>query len=301
MDHQYQNTTIYVRDPAAGKWDATVADPDPTRPAAGAIGEYKDVVFRHLDDLRAFPNGQQFFTTLTNLGKRQVVAYVGTNVTNDNSCSGSGAGKKKIVSKMGQGWGAETRAELDHALNQWSLLNAGQDPVRWLAGRLLQTPLYRWDPAQNVATSPLNPRNVAPGHASWNGMVDVLANQLAAYRSGRASLEKRGAEGEVFDLMVWVLRDRLQDGAGSNCMVRYTPLKVQVGAGQRPAQIALFHELVHAYYEAQGRNMSAEDSQNEWNGRYYEIAAVGLPPFDNAPCSENVARGWMGVAARAQY
>ena len=47
--------------------------------------------------------------------------------------------------------------------------------------------------------------------------------------------------------------------------------------------------------------MSAEDSQNEWNGRYYEIAAVGLPPFDNAPYSENVARGWIGVAARAQY
>ena len=133
-------------------------------------------------------------------------------------------------------------------------------------------------------------------------MVGVLSGQLTEYRTGRQSLKMKGPTREIFDLLVYILRDYLEDGNGSNCLVQYTPLKINLPiGGQRPAQIALFHELVHAYYEAQGKNMSEEDSQYEWNGRYYELAAVGLPPFDTAVYGENQMRALFGVAARPFY
>lgn len=306
MDHQYHNTSIYVRDPQPGLWDPAAADPDPDparRAAGGAVGNYEQIVFRHLDHIRAFPAGAQFLTALTNAGKRQIINFIGTNVTNDNSCSGSGAGKKKIVSRMGSGWSGEARAAFEYALTGRSLVNPGQgDVLTWLAGRMLSTPTYHWDPATNSANSPLNPAGVGPGNPNWAGMVAALAMQLGHYRSGAMSMRKEdGLNGEVFDLMVWCLRDDLEDGTGSNCLIRYTPLKVAVGGGARPAQIALCHELVHALREATGSNLSAEDSTAEWNGRFYELAAVGLAPFNAEPYSENVFRGLFNVALRAAY
>ncbi len=302
-DHQYRNTTIYVRDPSPELWDSTVQDPDPqlvgVRPA---VGEYRDLVFRHLDQIRATGNLANFFNLITACGKRQVIAYVGTNVPNENSCSGSGAGKKKIISDMGtSGWSA-ARCQLNTALHNWSLANHGVDPNEWLAEQVLTTRLHCWNPADTGANSPYNPRGIGPGHGEWDQTVRMLAQMIKSYRAGQMSVRNGDNEPrKLLDLMVLPLRDHLPDGAGSSAMIRYTPLKVTTSSGPRPAQVALFHELVHAYYEAQGKNLSNEDSTAEWNGRYYELAAVGLPPFENESFSENKLRDELNVTRRTRY
>ena len=302
-DHQYRNTSIYVRDPSPTIWDTAALDPDPQIVGvAPAVGEYRDLVFQQLDQIRAFGPMTNFFTLITACGKRQVICFVGTGVPNDNSCSGSGAGKKKIITNLGTGGWSAARCDLNTAIAAWCLANIGVNADEWLAEQVLTSQLHRWNPADTSANSPYNPRGIGLGLGEWDQMVQMLARRINDYRAGRMSIRNAACdERELLDLLIIILRDHLQDGNKSSAMVRYTPMKVATGSGPRPAQVALFHELVHAYYEAQGKNLSNEDSVHEWNGRYFELAAVGLPPFDNEPYSENKLRDELVVARRIRY
>jgi hypothetical protein len=58
---------------------------------------------------------------------------------------------------------------------------------------------------------------------------------------------------------------------------------------------------VHAYYNAAGSQLSQEDSTTEDVGRYFELMAVGLPPFAGRPYHENAMRNWFANLPRTQY
>ena len=97
------------------------------------------------------------------------------------------------------------------------------------------------------------------------------------------------------DVML-VLEPWARSGTGVGTRINYDPHKDSSGGLPRPPHAALFHELVHALYNAGGNQLGREDSSIETaGGRLFELMAVGLPPFDTRPFSENMFRAaWPG-------
>jgi hypothetical protein len=59
---------------------------------------------------------------------------------------------------------------------------------------------------------------------------------------------------------------------------------------------------MHGYYNASGSQLGCEESTDVKNGgRHFELMAVGLPPYDDEPYSENKFRTAWGCALRLKY
>ena len=92
-------------------------------------------------------------------------------------------------------------------------------------------------------------------------------------------------------------------GAGTDSTVSYNPDRTQIGDGSepwmnRPPEVGLAHELVHADDAANGRMDTGEDANGDRNR---ELQAVGLPPYQNKDPSENGIRRDMGWLPRPRY
>ena len=91
-------------------------------------------------------------------------------------------------------------------------------------------------------------------------------------------------------------------GAGTDSTVSYNPDRTQIGDGSepwmnRPPEVGLGHELVHADDAANGRmDTGATDGTNN-----RERQAVGLPPYENKNPSENGMRRDLGLPERPRY
>ena len=75
-------------------------------------------------------------------------------------------------------------------------------------------------------------------------------------------------------------------GDGSSSTVKYNPTKTQIGDGsepwmKRPPCVGLAHELVHVYHSANGTGDFPPKSED---------MAVGVPPYDTEPVTENKIR-----------
>jgi hypothetical protein len=104
------------------------------------------------------------------------------------------------------------------------------------------------------------------------------------------------------DFLLLVLEQWLSPGKGVGSRINYDPLKTQSGGQERPPQMAFFHELCHAYYNATGTQLGREDGSREENGgRLFELMAAGLPPFQNRQFGENQMRSSWPCALRTQY
>jgi hypothetical protein len=306
-DHQFRNTTVFVRDEAPNIWDPNALVPNIAHPPNGrvvgqAVGGCVAYMNDLLEDIWAAPFGQAFFTAMAAAGKRQVVKYIGAGVPNENSCANpSGACKVRMrASFEDSDWGA-CRAELTYTLMVARGANIAND-MNWLATQILTTPLYRWDTALNVGTSPFNPAGTLPAAPAFATLRSQLVGQLNGFKNGTMQLSPANPlHRELFDLMLLVLRPYLRNGAGGSSMICFNPLKTHTAAGYRPPQAALMHELTHAYYNARGAQMSNEDSTGEATGRYFELAAMGLPPYNLEPYHENHMRAHQGHALRTAY
>src|SRR5262249_38421158 len=107
---------------------------------------------------------------------------------------------------------------------------------------------------------------------------------------------------DEMDVLVVVLRRSLRNGPGVGTRINYDPHKTTASGLSRPPHVALFHELLHAHYNAMGGQPGAEESTDEGRGgRLFELIAVGMPPFDNYTFSENRFRAALGVPARPYY
>ena len=305
-DHQYRNTTVFIRDPAPGLWDVNAlvpaGNPPNGRVAGAAVGACVQYFDDMLEDIWTAPFGQAFFTAMAAGGKRQVIQYVGAGVPNENSCTNPGSSCKMLMRAAYEDgdWGT-ARAELTYTLMRAQGANPAQD-MNWFATQILTTPLYRWDSALNVATSPMNPGGVGAGAPAFANLRDQLVVQLNQYKSGAMSLQTSSSlHRELFDVMLLVLEPWLRRGSGGSSLVRFNPLKTLSNGAYRPPQAALMHELTHAYYNATGSQMSNEDSTSEAIGRYYEQAAMGIAPFAARPYHENAMRAHLGHGLRTAY
>ncbi len=255
------------------------------------------LVLQHLANIAATGTGLAFFPALTAFGKRQIVRYEGENVPNENSAFGPQASANKLIRQhFGSGNYIGTGAELNLALMSARGANPAHDAA-WLATQLLTTPLHRWDPATTSATSPLKPAGVGLGTPAFNNLVAALVQTIGRWANGSLHLTDK----TTMDLVVLILEPHLRNGTGGATRIHYNPLKTIVGGVHRAPECGLFHELVHAYYNAAGSQLSEECSTNEDIGRYFELMAVGLPPFAGRPYHENAMRQWFANLARTQY
>jgi Effector protein len=222
-------------------------------------------------------------------GKRQVIAYGGPN--NNQAAGGGLACYKRLRRYHDSGDNANFAAEL-----QATIVSSTQNK-RWLADQCYRKNLALWSGAST--TSPMRniPQPPRPPGALPRTPVD-LAEALIDTWLAATALPTR----DEMDIVCLVLEPWLANGNGANTLVNYDPHKVVASGLSRPPQVALFHELVHAYYNAMGGQLGREDSLNEGNGgRLFELMSVGLPPFDTRPYGENQFRNVLGVALRTQY
>jgi len=306
-DHQFRNTTVFVRDEAPNIWNPNALVPNIAHPPNGRVvgqpvGGCVAYMTDLLEDIWNAPFGQAFFTAMGAAGKRQVVRFIGAGVPNENSCANPGAScKVRMRASFEDGdWNA-CRAELTYTMQVARNVNINND-MNWLATQVLTTPLYRWDTAQNVARSPFNPAGTLPAAPAFANLRGQLVAQLNAFKNGTMQLSNANPlHRELFDVMLLSLRPHLRRGSGGRSMICFNPLKTHTAAGYRPPQAALMHELTHAYYNARGAQMSNEDSTSEVTGRYFELAAMGLPPFNAEPYHENHMRAHLGHPPRTAY
>jgi uncharacterized Zn-binding protein involved in type VI secretion len=99
-----------------------------------------------------------------------------------------------------------------------------------------------------------------------------------------------------------LLRPDGSAGPGAATTLQYNPDRVQIGDGSkpymtRPPAVGLAHELVHCEQAQDGG----------WSPRQpgvvpaHENSAVGVPPYENNPHTENKVRSELGQPTRTEY
>lgn len=202
-----------------------------------------------------------------------------------NSCRGGGdAGSTKLRQAHSDFDDAAFAAQLADAIQ-----GAGLD-VDDLAAAVAAQKLPHWD----------NTRSASPF-----GDADAARLLLDSWLEG-SDIPNHEEDGhELVDVVSLVLADHLDHGAGVSSSVSFDADLTNAGggAGVRPPEVGLAHELTHAYYHALGVQLGTEDSSAEGHGgRLFELQAVGLKPFHHRPYSENQMRaGLGGLPARTNY
>ncbi len=260
-------------------------------------GNYTQTVYRHLMEIESTGVGAALFQELGVIGKTQTIIYAGPN---SNQAAGSAAGYKRLRKYHDAMDNAQFSQELQYTLQQSTHDRA------WLARELYNTSIPTWQSttlpspfrssARVGAPAPLPPGARKPLPAT---PIDLTLAKIDTWLAGTA----RPTIDEM-DVLMLVLAPWARSGNGVGTRINYDPHKDTAGGLPRPPHAALFHELVHAYYNAKGDQLGREDSSVETaGGRLFELMSVGLPPFDNAPYSENAFRAeWPGgCAPRAQY
>ncbi len=105
------------------------------------------------------------------------------------------------------------------------------------------------------------------------------------------------------DVLSLVLEPYMTAGIGTPSRIRYMPDVRESQNGERPPEVALFHELVHAYYNATGRQLGGEESLGgeQMGARLFELMAMGLPPFEDRQFHENRLRDAWPWRRRIRY
>lgn len=265
-------------------------------PAVPGQGDPSQTIVRILEEIRAFPVGAQFFMALQAAGKQIGVRYAGPN---NNQAAGSVKGYVLLRQKHDAGDAAGFGQELQNTLNNLQAVTGNDN--RWVAQQLYLQTVTTWANGQirpygNPQRPPAPPRG--PGARPLpQTPPQIIEGMLNTYLAGTTLPDRDEA-----DAIMLVLENYLNPGTGVVTRVSFDPHKEIVNGRFRPPHVGLFHELMHAYYNALGRQLGREDSLNEGNGgRLFELMAVGMGPFAARPFSENAFRTALGVPLRTSY
>lgn len=243
-------------------------------------GNYALIVGQHLAAIEA--RMPAFFTDLAAAGHRQNIVF---QMPTANSCGGNSDGYVKLrdcYTSVGLGGNANRPA---FAQELQTVLGNSTHDVNWLAQTVCAVNLPNWT------------GGVSPNPFAASGPANMVADATAKINSWLAATA-HPTDAEM-DVLVLALQEWLTPGIGSNTRIYYDPMW---SPGGRPPAVGLFHELVHAYYFAKGKNLGREDSSIETQGgRHFELMSVGLPPFQNKKYSENKMRAAWPYPARTQY
>ena len=255
-------------------------------------GNAQSTILRNLEEIEAFPAGLALLQGIGGSGKQVGVKYMGPN---NNQAAGAVRGYYVLRMNHDSGNQAQFTQEFTATVQRMNL--AGHN-LNWLADQLYRVMIPRWgggtmpSPFRNLPTAPqLGPR--ALPQLPTVPIVTLLNTYLAG--TAMPNLDQ-------MDALVLVLEPWMAAGLGCATRINYDPNKTVVNGQTRPAVVGLYHELVHAYYNAVGKQLGREDSLNEGNGgRLFEAQAVGLGDFGNRAICENKFRTALGVALRATY
>ena len=90
----------------------------------------------------------------------------------------------------------------------------------------------------------------------------------------------------------------LEHGAGAGSRISFDPWDKLEGTAVRPADVGLFHELIHAWHNGSGRKIFTDDHREN------EYMTIGIPPFDRRHTgnqrvyTENAYRAECGLKQR---
>lgn len=268
-------------------------------PTVPGQGDPSQTIFRMLQEIGATTVGGAFFLALQAAGKQIGVRYGGTN---NNQAFGAVRGYVLLRQHHDSGNAAQFGAELQAALTALQLAT-GHDTA-WVADQLYRLSFRTWTNAAPTLRPFQNPpRPAAPVVAVGAARPvpptppQLIAAMIAQWVAGNGlpSLDQA-------DALMILLQDYLNPGLGCATRITFDPHKDIVAGVARPPHCGLFHELVHAYYNALGRQLGREDSLAEGNGgRLFEMMAVGIGPFTAATFSENAFRTELGVVLRNTY
>jgi hypothetical protein len=278
-----------------------------------AGGDYVRTVTQHLNEIAGFPLGAQFLQAIQATGKNVIIVYGGVN---NNQAAGSPLGFCMLRRHHEAGDKGQFGTELNR------MITASGKSKKVLASELFNKAINTWgaatipSPFRSVTVtpnlpSPNQPRPLgarplppipgsrpAPTKPLPMSPGDAVVAKLDAWIAGTATLPTY----DELDAILLVLEAHIQHGPGVGTRINYDPHKTTTATGSRPPHVALFHELVHAYYNATGTQLGREDSVQESNGgRLFELMSVGLPPFNTRPYSENQFRAVLNVTPRAVY
>lgn len=175
-----------------------------------------------------------------------------------------------------------------------ALLRANRSPS-WFATQLQNTPNYviRGAPA----TAPSNLAIQATDIANWLHFRQPFPTPMSGDQLNTL----------LKNIQIVITRMNGQrPNAGFSCAVSWNPARTTSTQTNgvvetRPINIALAHELVHAYYSLYGLQLSNNEDSGGVFGVLYEYMAVGLGPWQNAPISENAVRRDAGIPLRLMY
>lgn len=272
----YPNTPIVIQTPQA---------------QAPGGGDTQQTIYRMLDEIGSLPIGAQLFQALTAAGKQIGVRYAGPN---QNSAAGGVKGYVKLRQWHDAQDSKNFAQELGTTLHNLQLAT-GHDKT-WVAQQLHVQHVPTW---ANQEIQPYgNPVHPGSGPLPQGAtQLQIIEDLLDRYLAGKElpSLDE-------LDALLLLLEDHLTPGAGVVTRIMFDPHKEIVQGKARPPHCGLFHELMHALYNAQGRQLGREDSIQEGNGgRLFEAMAVGLGLFGKRPLSENGFRAALGVSLRTAY
>jgi hypothetical protein len=259
-------------------------------------GNATATIYRMLDEIRAFPVGNNFFQALTANGKQIGVRYAGPN---NNQAAGAVRGYVLLRQQHDSGNAAGFGAELQLTIQNMQVATGNGIP--WLADQLYRQDVTTWAngqlrPLGNPPRPPVGP-GVGMARPLPPTPPQIIQGMINNWIAG-GGLPTR----DEVDALLLVLEPWLRPGLGCATRINFDPHKEIVAGVQRPPHCGLFHELVHAYYNGSGRQLGREDSLNEGNGgRLFELMAVGMGPFAAKPFHENAFRAAVGAPLRNAY
>lgn len=258
-------------------------------------GNAQATILRHLGEIEAFAPGLALPQGIQQSGKQVGIKYLGAG---NNQAAGADRGYCMLRQKHDSGNAVDFGQEFTATVQRMTLV--GHD-LNWLADQLYRVQIPRWtggtmpSPIRNMPVAPL-PAMVGGRPVPQLPTVPVVAilNQFL----GGAVLPTL----DQMDALTLVLEPWMTAGLGCATRINYDPQKTVVNGQNRPPQVGLYHELVHAYYNAIGKQLGLEDSLNEGNGgRLFEAQALGLGDFGNRPICENKFRTALNVPLRTTY
>lgn len=258
-------------------------------------GNAQATILRNLEEIEAFPPGLALLQGIQNSGKQVGVKYLGVN---NNQAAGAVRGYYVLRMNHDSGNQGVFTQELTATVQR---MNVAGHNLNWLADQLYRVMIPRW--GGGAMPSPFRnlPAGVLPALPGARPVpqlptVPIIA-LLNTYLAGTAMPTL-----DQMDALVLVLEPWMTAGLGCATRINYDPQKTVVNGQNRPAVVGLYHELVHAYYNAVGKQLGREDSLNEGNGgRLFEAQAVGLGDFGNRAICENKFRTALGVPLRVTY
>ncbi len=142
---------------------------------------------------------------------------------------------------------------------------------------------------QTLYTTPTGRSMIDSINNSPNGPVTIVPTTNGNEVSGVGPAGYKNADGS--------------NGTGSGSTLSYNPDKTSIGDGSepwmtRPPAVGLGHELAHVEDAQQG---GWSDTDKHGGVLDDELEAVGLPPFQNRPHTENKIRDEMGLPPRPRY